>query len=77
MIINEVIDERTMREIYFPAFEIAVKEAQPWTIMNSYNRINGVYASQNDWLQNKVADNGYLLSFLKRKYIIFIFKKHH
>ncbi len=55
MIINEVIDERTMREIYFPAFEIAVKEAQPWTIMNSYNRINGVYASQNDWLQNKVA----------------------
>ncbi len=55
MIVNEVIDERTMREIYFPAFEIAVKEAQPWTIMNSYNRINGVYASQNDWLQNKVA----------------------
>ena len=55
MIINEVVDERTMREIYFPAFEIAVKEAQPWTIMNSYNRINGVYASQNDWLQNKVA----------------------
>lgn len=55
MIINEVIDERTMREIYFPAFEIAVKESQPWTIMNSYNRINGVYASQNNWLQNKVA----------------------
>ncbi|MCD7723701.1 MAG: glycoside hydrolase family 3 C-terminal domain-containing protein [Clostridiales bacterium] len=55
MVINEVIDERTIREIYFPAFEIAVKEAQPWTIMNSYNRINGVYASQNDWLQNQVA----------------------
>ncbi len=55
MIINEVIDERTMREVYFPAFEIAVKESQPWTIMNSYNRINGVYASQNDWLQNQVA----------------------
>ncbi len=54
MVLNEVIDERTMREIYFPAFEIAVKEAQPWTIMNSYNRINGVYASQNEWLQEKV-----------------------
>ena len=55
MVISEIIDERTIRELYFPAFEIAVKESQPWTIMNSYNRINGVYASQNDWLQNKVA----------------------
>lgn len=54
MVLNEVIDERTMREIYFPAFEIAVKESQPWTIMNSYNRINGVYASQNHWLQEEV-----------------------
>lgn len=54
MVLNEVIDERTMREIYFPAFEIAVKEAQPWTVMNSYNRINGVYASQNYWMQETV-----------------------
>lgn len=54
MVVNEVIDERTMRELYLTAFEIAVKEAQPWTIMNSYNRINGVYASQNQWLQEKV-----------------------
>lgn len=54
MVINEVIDERTIREIYFPAFEIAVKESQPWTIMNSYNRINGVYASQNKWMQEDV-----------------------
>lgn len=54
MVLNEVIDERTMREIYFPAFEIAVKEAQPWTVMNSYNRINGTYASQNKWMQQDV-----------------------
>ena len=54
MVVNEVIDERAIREIYFPAFEIAVKESQPWTVMNSYNRINGVYASQNKWLQQDV-----------------------
>ena len=54
MVINEVIDERAIREIYFPAFEIAVKESQPWTVMNSYNRINGEYASQNKWMQEDV-----------------------
>ncbi|MGE5528151.1 MAG: glycoside hydrolase family 3 C-terminal domain-containing protein [Patescibacteria group bacterium] len=44
---NSVVDERTLREIYLPAFEAAVKEAAPRTVMCSYNRINGVYASQN------------------------------
>jgi beta-glucosidase len=43
-------DERTMREIYLPAFEMAVKEANPWTVMCSYNRINGVYASEHEYL---------------------------
>lgn len=54
MVVSEVVDERTLREIYFPAFEITVKKAQPWTIMNSYNRINGVYSSENEWLQQQV-----------------------
>lgn len=54
MIVDEVVDERALRELYLTAFEIAVKEADPWTIMNSYNRINGEYASQNEYLQKKV-----------------------
>ncbi len=48
------IDERTLREIYFPAFETAVKKADPWTFMCSYNRINGVHSSENPWLLNTV-----------------------
>jgi beta-glucosidase len=47
-------DERTMREIYLPQFEMAVKEAHPWTVMCSYNRINGVYASEHGYLLNKI-----------------------
>lgn len=48
------VDERTMREIYLPAFETIVKETQPWTVMCSYNRINGIYAGENDYLLNKI-----------------------
>lgn len=44
------VDERTLNEIYFPAFEMAVKNAQPWTVMCSYNKLNGVYASENGYL---------------------------
>ena len=48
------IDERTLREIYLAAFETAVKKAKPWTVMCSYNRLNGVFASENAWLLTEV-----------------------
>lgn len=51
--ISSEADERTIREIYTSAFEIAVK-AQPWTVMCAYNLINGVYAAENKWLLNDV-----------------------
>lgn len=54
MSISAKIDERTLREIYLTAFEIVVKKAKPTTLMCSYNRINGTYACENDWLLNKV-----------------------
>lgn len=54
MSISAEADERTLREIYLSAFETIVKEARPTTLMCSYNRINGVYSCENDWLLNKV-----------------------
>jgi beta-glucosidase len=48
------VDERTLREIYLPAFERVITEASPWTVMCSYNRINGTYASQSSWLLTEV-----------------------
>ena len=50
MNVDSVMDERTLREIYLTAFEIAVKEGKPKGIMASYNPVNGVYAAQNSHL---------------------------
>jgi beta-glucosidase len=51
---SSVADERTMHEIYLPAFETIVKGARPWTVMCSYNRINGTYASENHLLLGEI-----------------------
>jgi beta-glucosidase len=52
---DSIIDERTMREIYLPSFEAAVKEAHVGAIMDSYNLINGQHATQDGFLNNDVA----------------------
>ena len=52
MSVSVLADERTKREIYLAPFETAIKKGKPWTIMCSYNKIDGVYSSENRWLLN-------------------------
>ena len=64
---DSVVDERTLREIYLSAFETAVKDSKPWTIMCSYNRINGTFAAENkrlltDILRDEWGFDGYVMS---------------
>lgn len=64
---DSVMDERTLREIYLTAFEIAVKESKAKSIMSSYNRINGVYANENkhllqDILRDEWGFDGFVVS---------------
>ncbi|MDO4283721.1 MAG: glycoside hydrolase family 3 C-terminal domain-containing protein [Eubacteriales bacterium] len=51
---DSTVDERTLREIYLKAFEITVRNSRPWTIMGAYNRLNGTYCCENEWLLTTV-----------------------
>jgi beta-glucosidase len=48
------LDERALHEIYLPAFEIAVREAQPWSVMAAYNPVNGIHAAENGVLLHEL-----------------------
>jgi beta-glucosidase len=52
--VSAEVDERSLREIYLPAFERVVKAAQPWTIMCAYNKVNGTYCSEHHWLLTEI-----------------------
>jgi beta-glucosidase len=54
MMVSAEMDERTLREIYLAAFEDVVKAANPWTVMASYNKVNGTYASENRHLLTEI-----------------------
>ncbi len=54
MVVDTLVDARTLHEIYLPAFELAVRQAQPWTVMCAYNRLNGSYCSENKILTKDI-----------------------
>ena len=55
MRVSADVDERTLRELYLSAFRRVMTQARPWTVMVAYNKINGVYATQDRWLLTDVA----------------------
>jgi len=54
MVSDSVVDERTLRELYLTAFELAVKEGRIWSLMSSYNKVNGIYANENMHLMQDI-----------------------
>lgn len=55
--ISAEVDERALREVYLPAFEAAVTQAKPWTVMCAYNKVNGTYASEHQQLLIDILKN--------------------
>ena len=54
MTVDAIVDQRTLREIYLPAFELAISNAQPWTVMCAYNKLNGSYLAEHSQLLNDI-----------------------
>ena len=54
MVSDSVVDERTLRELYLAPFEYVVRHARPWSVMTAYNKLNGVYCSEHEWLLREV-----------------------
>ncbi|MBS7566666.1 glycoside hydrolase family 3 C-terminal domain-containing protein [Mucilaginibacter sp. Bleaf8] len=52
--VNAVVDERTLREIYLPAFKAAIQQGNAYTLMSAYNKVNGYWCSENAYLLNKI-----------------------
>jgi len=59
MVVDAVVDTRTLMEIYLAGFELAITKAQPWTVMCSYNKLNGIHASEHAWLLDTVLRRGW------------------
>ena len=59
MTIDVRVDERALNEIYFPAFKASVKEGNVWSVMAAYNKLNGFYASENNYLLTEVLKKGW------------------